>query len=147
MAEALRISLNIKGLQVSWLGEKAALYADDLSLFLNDAGPSLQGPLQILNSFSSITGLKVNWTKSLLFPIDIKARNTAPPDISLQWVENFKYLGVVISRQASEFISLNFTPVLKDIRPKLKAWESLSLSQLGSINLLKMKIVPKFTFL
>lgn len=139
VAEALRIPPNIKGLLVSWLEVKVALYVDDLLLFfLIDVGSSLQGALQILNSFPSITGLKVNWAKSLLFPIDIEARNTALPDIPLQWVENFKYLGVVISCPASEFIYLNLTPVLRDIRPKLKAWESLQLPLLGHINLLKI---------
>lgn len=143
--EALHIFPNIKGLLVGWLEERVALYADDLLLFLNGARPSLQGALQILNSFSSIMGLKVNWTKSL-FTIHIEARNAAPSDIPLQWVEHFKYLGVVICRQTSEFISLNLTPVLRDMWPKLKAWESLPLSLLGCINLLKMKIIPKFTY-
>lgn len=97
-------------------------------------------------SLSSIMGLKINWTKLLLFPIAIEAWNTTPPDIPLQWVDNFKYLGVVIYRQASEFISLNLTPVLRDIRLKLKPCESLLFSLLGPINLLKMKMIPKFTY-
>lgn len=114
VVEALRTSPNIKGLRIGWLEERVALYADDLLLFLNDAGPSLQGALKILDSFLMVTGLKVNWSKSLLFPIDMEARSTASNDISLLWVENFKYL-VVISLQASEFISLNLTPILEAI--------------------------------
>lgn len=70
-----------------------ALYADNLLLLLNDADSCLTGALQVLNAFSSITGLKVNWAESLLFPIDPGARSTAPQDVPLQWVENFRYLG------------------------------------------------------
>lgn len=147
VAEALRTSPNIKGLRIGWLKERVALYADDLLLFLNDAGPSLQGALKILDSISIVTGLKVNWNKSLLFPIDMEACSTASNDIPLQWVENFKYLGVVISRQASDFFPLNLTLILGDIGSKLKVWKSLPLSLLGYIILLKMKIIPKFLYL
>lgn len=103
--------------------------------------------MQVLNSFSSVTGLRVNWTKSLLFPIDPAARDTAPTDIPLQWVENFKYLGVVVSRRASDYLPLNLSPVVQETQKRLKSWESLPLSIMGRINLFKMKILPKFTYL
>lgn len=63
--EALRSSLHIKGLRVSWLEERVALCVDNLLVFLNDAGPSLQGALQVLNFFSVVSGL---WAKSLSVP-------------------------------------------------------------------------------
>lgn len=143
----LLTSPHVRGLRVGWLEERVALYADYLLLFLNDAGPSLEGALQVLNSFSSVTGLRVNWTKSLLFPIDPAARDTAPTDIPLQWVENFKYLGVVVARRASDYLPLNLSPVVQETQKRLKSWESLPLSILGRINLFKMKILPKFTYL
>lgn len=40
-----------------------------LLLILNDAGPSLQGALHVMNTYSTFTGLLVNWHKSLLFPV------------------------------------------------------------------------------
>ena len=78
VAEALRTSCHIKGLRVGLLEERVALYADDMLLFLNDAGPSLQGALSVLDTFALVTGLRVNWSKSLLFPIDQAARSTSP---------------------------------------------------------------------
>lgn len=48
-------------------------------LFLNDAGPSLQGALQVLNSFATVTGLKVNWPKSLL---SLNDQDNSPPRYS-----------------------------------------------------------------
>lgn len=100
VAEALRTSPNIKGLRIGWWEERVALCANDLLLFLNDAGPSLQRGLEILDYFSTVTGLKVNRTKSLLFPIDVEARSATSNDIPWRWVGNFMYLGVVISHQA-----------------------------------------------
>lgn len=121
--EALRTSLHIKGLRIGWLEERVALYADDPLLFMNNAESSLRGAIQLLNSFSSVTGFKVNWKKSLLFPIEPVARTNAPPDLPLQWVESFRYLGVVVSRKASDFISLNLSPVYQEVWLKLNAWE------------------------
>lgn len=147
VAEALRTSPHIKGLRIGLLEERLALYADDMLLFLNDAGPSLQGVLNVLDTFAGVTGLKVNWSKSILFPIDQAAKTTSSPDCSLKWVETFKYLGVHISTQAADFISLNLTPILLDTKTKLKTWSNLPLSVWGRVNLLKMKIIPKFTYL
>lgn len=65
----------------------------------------------------------------------------------VQWVDKFTYLGKVISRQNSDYMELNLDPVLAGIKPKLRGWSNLTLSLLGHINLLKMKILPKFTYL
>lgn len=97
-------------------------------LFLNDAGSSLQGAWRLLNFFSEMTGLEVNWSKSTLFAIDPAARSSAPPDVILQWVDQFTYLGVKVTRDIDTYIPLNLTPVVEEAKAKLKAWENLPLS-------------------
>lgn len=124
-----------------------ALYANDLLLFPNDAGTSLQDALQVLASFSTITGLKGSWAKSLLFVIDPETIGTASPNIPLQWVERLRYLGIEVSRQALYFLPFNLAPILQDVRLWLKAWKFLPLSLLGWINPLKKKILLKFIYL
>lgn len=147
MAEALWTSPNIQVLRVGGLEERVALYADDMLLFLRDAGPSLEGALELLDIFSPFTGLKVNWGKSILFPIDQGAQDTTAPNSPLKWVMEFTYLGIIISRQAEDFQMLKLDPVIQEFRKKLKVWEVLPLSLLGRINLIKMKILPKFLYL
>lgn len=147
IAEALRISPKIHGLRVGWLEERVALYADNLLLFLNDAGASLQGALSIMNTFSAFTGLRVNWHKSQFFPVDEGARSSSYPSLPLQCVDHFTYLGIVISRHSKDFVSLNLNPVIAGVKTKLKAWSNLPLSLIGRINLLKMKVLPKFTYI
>lgn len=56
VAEALCTSPNIKWLQIDWLEERVALYADGLLLFLNDAGPSLQGVCRHWTLFQRLLG-------------------------------------------------------------------------------------------
>lgn len=68
-------------------------------------------------------------------------------DIQLQWVEEFTYQGVKFSCEIPNYIPLNLTPVVKQVKTKLKAWGNLPLSLLGRVNLIKMKILPKFNYL
>lgn len=70
LAIALRSSLEVEVIQIGTIKECLALYADDLTLFLSEPGPSLQVALAILNTFASYSGLKVNWTKSFILPLD-----------------------------------------------------------------------------
>lgn len=60
MAEALRTSSLIRGLRIGLLEQRVALYTDDMLLLLSDAGPSLQGALQVLDFFATVTRLRVN---------------------------------------------------------------------------------------
>lgn len=46
--------------------------------FLINAASSLQGVLSVLNKFSRVTELRVNWSKSQLFAIDPEAKSAAP---------------------------------------------------------------------
>lgn len=60
-----------------------ALYADDLLLFLKDPGVSLEAALAILDKFATFSGLKVNWSKSSILPVDAGAKGGANPDLPL----------------------------------------------------------------
>lgn len=92
---AHRVFLEIRGLQVGWLVERVAFYANDLLWFLNDARPSLQGALQTMNTFSQFTGLRVTWHKSQI--------TSTPGTLPLQWADNFTYLGIVASPSGLRF--------------------------------------------
>lgn len=102
-----------------------ALYANDL--FLNDA-PPLQGLLTIMDMFSTYMGLRVDWNKSQLIPVDGGGlRRSSTVTLPLQWVDTFTYLGIVVSHNVSDFKILNLHPAPLDVRSKLKAWGNLPL--------------------
>lgn len=81
VAIALKKAPAVVGIQRGRLVEKIAIYADDLILFLNDLGSSLKETLRILSNFSSCSGLKINWDKSQILPIDPAARLMADPTL------------------------------------------------------------------
>lgn len=55
--------------------------------------------------------------------------------------------GLIILRESRDFVLLNLDPVLVAIKTKLKVWSILPLSLIGRINPLKMKVLPKFTYI
>lgn len=79
LAFLIRESSEVRGLQVGRMEQNLFLYADDSLLFLNDAGLSLSAALNIVGTFDSFLGIRINWYKSTLFPIDDQGINLVSP--------------------------------------------------------------------
>lgn len=65
----IRSDRAIKGIKVGPLEEKLSLYADDSLLYLADASESLRAALSQFDTFSRFSGVRINWDKSVLFPL------------------------------------------------------------------------------
>ncbi|CAJ0952032.1 unnamed protein product [Ranitomeya imitator] len=70
LAAKLRRSDEVTGFKYGMIEERVALYADDILLFLADPGTSLEGAIGIIERFGSVSGLRINWSKSVLFKVD-----------------------------------------------------------------------------
>lgn len=60
---------------------------------------------------------------------------------------SIKYLGVEIVKNIDEIAQVNLNLKVKEMRKLLKSWNCLSLTFMGRVNIIKMAILPKFTFL
>jgi hypothetical protein len=67
LARAIRQEEEIKGIQISKETVKISLFADDKILYLKDPKNSTQKLLDTINSYSKVTGYKINLQKSLAF--------------------------------------------------------------------------------
>lgn len=74
LAMAIRTEPNIAGLRQGSSLEKIGLYVDDTMLYLADQGPSLQAVLEIIERLGKFSGLRINWDKSQILPL-----NQSPP--------------------------------------------------------------------
>lgn len=146
LAVLVRESDTIKGLRVGSLEEKISLYADDTLLYLQDAGPSLKAALEAFDQFGQFSGIRINWGKSVLFPLDTQARQSAA-QTALKWVDEFVYLGIRVTRDPQSFRRLNLQPVVTRLKEHCSRWANLPLNLLGRINILKMIYLPKFIYI
>jgi hypothetical protein len=67
LARAIRQEEEIKGIQIGKETVKVSLFEDDLILYLKDPKNCTQKLLDTINSFSKVTGHKINLQKSLAF--------------------------------------------------------------------------------
>lgn len=142
----VRESRCIEWLWVGPLEKKISLYADDTLLYLHDAASSLNATLEAFNEFGHFSGIRINWIKSVLFPIDVQARATAT-QTSLIWVEDLTYLGIRVTRNLQSFQRLNLQPVVTRVKNHFSRWADLPLNLQGRINILKIIYLPKFKFI
>lgn len=137
----------IEGWSIAGITEKLSLYADDMLVYLANPNSSLDALLSTVEEFGSYSGLKVNWTKSTLCPIDDIPSQDFSTKSNLVVVDRFTYLGMVIHRDIRLFDTLNLVPTMQYITRKLNAWEGLPLTLVGRINIFKMVLLPKLLYL
>lgn len=129
-------------LRFDTLKEKILLYTDCTLLYLHDAHSSMQAALAIFDEFGKYLGIRINWNKSVLFPLDPGARKTMVPTPLLR-ADELKYLDVKVRRDLGNFFNPNLSPMLQQLE-KCISWLSLPLNLKGRINILKMIFLPKF---
>jgi len=145
---ALKSSSCFTGIFRAGLEHRVSLYADDLLLYVTDPISCVDDILQILTTFGSFSGYKLNISKSECFPLNTAAKQIPSNALPFRLAHNsFRYLGINISHSLSLLYKNNFTKLVMEIRTDLARWDSLPLSLIGRINSIKMNILPRFLFL
>jgi hypothetical protein len=67
LARSIRQEQEIKRIQIGKEEVKLSLFADDKILYLRNPQNSTKKPLEIINSFSRVSGYKINIQKSVSF--------------------------------------------------------------------------------
>lgn len=147
MAIAIRAATDIAGLRVGNFTEKIGLYADDTILYLSDQGPSLQAALEIIDRMGKFSGLRINWDKSQILPIDHFPPAHTHPDLPLARVNITKYLVVLVTRDLKDYVINNVEPLFAMLKAKTQAWSKLPLGVMGRINIIKMIFLPKIIYM
>lgn len=102
-----------------------SLYADNIFLYIGNSGSSVPHLLAIFDSFSSIFGYKINWSKSsLMYLNSVKSQVLLPTHIPV--IKTFKYLGVDIFPSMPSIALRN--DIYDQIEADFKHWSKLLLS-------------------
>lgn len=147
LAAMIRTSAAVRGFSRGTLEEKIALYADDMLLFLEDTDSSLIAAFEVIKRYGSYSGLTINWSKSVLMPIDGQSMVGRDLGVPLVCSDTFRYLGVEISVDLTRYEKLNLDPIFVKLQRKLEVWRKLPLSVVGRVNLIKMVWMPQLLYI
>ena len=132
LAKAARSNKNIKGISVNNSEIKISQYADDTTFILNDTSESLSATLQTIETFGSMSGLRLNSKKTEALWIGSMVGNKEKlfPEKNFKWPENkVKVLGVWLSTDPNITLNINY----REKADKIQVIKSLAASQLTYI--------------
>lgn len=118
LAIALRAGEKIAGIQIGKTLNKLTLFANDLLVMLTNPKYSLSVLEGLLRQFGEISGLKVNNSKTLLYPINIS--EALGKEIQLlfpyKWVTStLPYLSIHIPIYLQNLLASNFIPMITQL--------------------------------
>ena len=140
LAKAIRKNPFITGLSVKETEIRISQYADDTTLILDGSERSLTEALGILESFSKVSGLRLNAKKTEALWISSCAGRDEKlvPERNFNWQKKkVKALGVCLSIDPKLTVTLNFSEKIEKIRNTLGCWSARRLSLIGKITVLK----------
>lgn len=150
LAIAIRDNPDIHGVRCGLNTHKCALFADDVLLFTTSPLTSLPNICRVLGDFGNISGLKVNYTKSLALNINLPASMVTQlkDNFQFQWTEKeLPYLGINLTDSVDRLYAANFPPMFRKLGNDLTRWDHLGLSWLGTVNSVKMTLLPRILYL
>ena len=154
MAIKIKNNNNIKGLQMATQQNnnrpiKILQYADDTSLTLDNTD-DLTHALSDLNTFSLLSGLKLNTSKSIGMWIGSSKNNQEKPG-GISWIKNgeeLKILGIYFSaEQEASNIEKNWSTRLENIERYIKTLQKQNCSLYGKVILCKTFLLSQISFL
>ena len=101
--------------------------------------------LELISEFSKVAGYKINTQKSfaLIYSNNEKSegeiKETIPFTIAKKGI---KYLGINLPKETEELYTENYKALIKEIKDDTNRWRDCPCSWVGSINIVKMAILP-----
>ena len=140
----------IKGITIKDKPTLLALFADDTSLFLDGSEASFRHAFEVLDKFSTMSGLKINNEKTQIMWIgsSIGCGVRFMRDRNFIWDPGtFNILGITFSVNVNEIVNLNFKGKINDVKRDIAKWSKRNLTPMGKITLIKTLIMSKLTYL
>ncbi len=122
-------------------------FADDILLFFDGSVRSAAIIKSILDSFSLFSGLRINFSKSSLTPINLSAQqSTAVASLLHCPCQTFPltYLGLPVSPHKPR--KADFLPLIEKLDKRMAGWKGLTLSRGGRLTLLNSVLTGIPTF-
>ena len=145
-ATAIREEKEIKGIQIGKEEVKLSLFAEDMTLYIENPKDATRKLLELINEFGKVAGYKINAQKSLAFLYTNNERSEREIKETLPFTtatKSIKYLGVNLPKETKDLYEENYKTVMKGIKDDTNRWRDMPCSWIGIINIVKMTILSK----
>ena len=150
LCEMILTNKNIKGIKIGSDEFKISQFADDTTLFIDGSESSLQYTLNVLEIFGSLSGLKMNLSKTRMLWIGKKkgCKEKINCGRLLNWdSNNFSLLGITFDPNLSNIPLINYNNAIIKIENTIASWKKRSLTPLGKITVIKSLILSQLNHL
>lgn len=120
---------------------KLKLYADDIMLMIKPKIEVQAKVFQLFEDFKAFGGLRINRGKTEILQCGGAILDLNPDILSCINTNPKRYLRVYFSESVSDLYHLKFVPLLWKIQALFSRWNSLPLSILGRVALIKMPVL------
>ena len=148
LAMAIRSDTSIHAIKAGGREHKLFLYADDILWLSVDPVSSAPRLLEIMETFSEISGYKINWHKSEVMPVSRTCLPTINNALQFKWIDSgMQYLGIRLTPTINDMVQANFNPLLQRIKDNLDKWKLINLSLWGKVNTIKMMVASQVNYI
>ena len=116
LATAIRAEIEVKGIQIGKKEVKLSLFADDISLYIENPKDTTRKLLEPINEYSKVAGYKINTQKSLALlctnneKTEREIKETIPFTIATKII---KYLGTYLPKETKNLHIENYKTLMK----------------------------------
>ena len=149
LATAIREEKEIKGIQIRKEEIKLSLFADDMTLYIENLKDSIRKLLELISEFSKVAGYKINTQKSLafLYTNNEKSERAIKESIPFTFAtKRIKYLGINLPKEMKELYTENYKTLMKEVKDDINRWRHIPCSWVGRINIVKMTILSNVIY-
>ena len=142
---AIREEKETKGIRIGKEEVKLSLFADDMILYIENPKDDSRKLLELINEFGKVAGYEINAQKSLAFLYTNNEKSEREIKETLPFTtatKRIKYLGVNLPKEAKDLYAENYKTLMKEIKEDTNRWKDIPRSWFGSINIMKMTILP-----
>ena len=148
LAIMIRKNKQIEGISIGNIQQLLSLFADDMSICIPHKERVWKEIQYTLNKFQVLSGLKVNYKKSVVFRLGEYKTNAKFYSMSkLKWTDKVvNILGVWVGKNMEQAMNLNFDSLFKKAQTTLDMWQMRDLSLMGKILVINTLIASLFYY-
>ena len=131
LGTAIREEKEIRGIQMGKEEAKLSLFADNMTLYIENPKNTIRKLLELISEFSKVAGYKINIQKSLafLYTNNEKSEREIKESISFTIAaKKIKYLGISLPKETKELYTENYKIPMKEIKADRNRWKDIPCS-------------------